>query len=49
MRQMNLASIPARSKRFFSESVVFSLREECRMRVFENKLLRKYWGPRGMR
>jgi hypothetical protein len=25
------------------------LREECRLRVFENRVLRGYLGPRGMR
>jgi hypothetical protein len=31
------------------ETWLLTLKEECRLRVFENKVLRRYLGPRGMR
>jgi hypothetical protein len=31
------------------ESWSLTLREECRLRVFENEVLRRIFGPRGMR
>ena len=32
-----------------SETWSLTLRDECRLRVFENRILRRIFGPRGMR